>query len=169
MSFSTKDYSVVVHWSESSRQFVARCLEIPASVGADPQEGEAVRKAFQAIEEYLEYSQELGRSSPTPVEREYSGKLLLRVPRTLHRLLAERAVRENVSLNQYISTTLAQAVIADNLLKAAEERLAAKTVVISMHVESPFYQCIQNNIEVSYSNISSEDWGTVTLPKGAAA
>ncbi|MBI3962239.1 MAG: type II toxin-antitoxin system HicB family antitoxin [Deinococcus sp.] len=37
---------------------------------------------------------------PIPAEGEYSGKVYLRVPRSLHRALAERAAKEGVSLNQ---------------------------------------------------------------------
>lgn len=33
---------------------------------------------------------------------EYSGKLVLRIPRSLHRTLKEEARREGVSLNQYM-------------------------------------------------------------------
>jgi antitoxin HicB len=40
----------------------------------------------------------------------YSGKLALRVPRSLHTRVAARARREGVSINQFIAATLAQAV-----------------------------------------------------------
>lgn len=41
-------------------------------------------------------------------EREYSGKVLLRMPRSLHRDLSHRAEEENASLNQLIVTALAR-------------------------------------------------------------
>ena len=37
----------------------------------------------------------------------YSGKFLVRLPRSLHQALAEQAEREGVSLNQYVVTLLA--------------------------------------------------------------
>jgi predicted HicB family RNase H-like nuclease len=40
-----------------------------------------------------------------------SGKLLLRIPKSLHRRLAEKADRENVSLNQYIVSLLSRVTI----------------------------------------------------------
>ena len=46
---------------------------------------------------------------PKSVE-EYSGKFIVRVPKSLHRDLAETTAREGVSLNQYISAELARAV-----------------------------------------------------------
>lgn len=45
--------------------------------------------------------------------REYSGKVNLRMPKSLHRDLARRAEREGVSLNQVIVTSLARSVGAD--------------------------------------------------------
>lgn len=40
----------------------------------------------------------------------HSGRLLLRMPKELHGELAQAAAQEGVSLNQFISTTLAKAV-----------------------------------------------------------
>jgi hypothetical protein len=39
---------------------------------------------------------------------EYSGKFNLRIPRSLHRQLAESAERDGVSLNQYVAALLAR-------------------------------------------------------------
>lgn len=40
---------------------------------------------------------------------DYSGRLLLRMPKTLHQRLAEAAEKEGVSLNQYIVFLLSNA------------------------------------------------------------
>lgn len=50
---------------------------------------------------------EPGEAAP---ESAYSGKLALRVPKSLHARVAARARREGVSINQFIATTLAQEV-----------------------------------------------------------
>ena len=51
---------------------------------------------------------------PEPAQAEralvYSGKLALRMPKSLHARVADRARREGVSINQFIATTLAQEV-----------------------------------------------------------
>jgi len=41
--------------------------------------------------------------------RDYSGKLMLRLPKALHRNAAMRAAEEGVSLNQYLLSLLAPA------------------------------------------------------------
>ena len=52
------------------------------------------------------------KTAATPKQREarHSGRLLLRMPQSLHAELAEAAEREEVSLNQYITNTLAAGV-----------------------------------------------------------
>ena len=44
-----------------------------------------------------------------PIES-YSGKFLVRVPRSLHERLARRAAQEGVSLNQFLTDVLASEV-----------------------------------------------------------
>lgn len=45
---------------------------------------------------------------PEPVHKNYSGKLIVRMPKSLHAHLAEEAEEENVSLNSFIVSKLAQ-------------------------------------------------------------
>lgn len=45
---------------------------------------------------------------PEPTLKKYSGKLLVRMPKSSHAHLAEEADEENVSLNSYIVSKLAQ-------------------------------------------------------------
>lgn len=45
---------------------------------------------------------------PPSYPEEYSGKFNLRLPRSLHRALAEAAEREGVSLNQHVQTLLSR-------------------------------------------------------------
>jgi antitoxin HicB len=51
---------------------------------------------------------EQGDVVPEPLsEEDFSGNVLVRMPKTIHRNLRREAEREGVSLNQLISTTLA--------------------------------------------------------------
>ena len=54
---------------------------------------------------------EQGRPVPEPrPAEEYSGKFVVRLPKSLHRELAEAAEREGVSLNQWVNVALAKGV-----------------------------------------------------------
>ncbi|HEX5500864.1 MAG TPA: toxin-antitoxin system HicB family antitoxin [Thermomicrobiales bacterium] len=58
---------------------------------------------------WLETEFELGADIPLPSgSNDYSGKFILRVPRSLHRTLAQSAEREGVSLNAYVTAVLAR-------------------------------------------------------------
>jgi len=70
---------------------------------------------------WIETVYERGMEIPPPsYPEEYSGKFNLRIPRSLHRQLAESAEREGVSLNQYVATLLA----ARDAQTQVERRLA---------------------------------------------
>jgi len=85
-----------------------RVKELPGCLS----QGETAEQALTMIEDamrgWLEASLESGDPIPEPRQGEsYSGKFLVRLPRSLHRRLAEAANDEGVSLNQYINVALA--------------------------------------------------------------
>ena len=97
--------------NEDDPGWVARVLELPGCITqADDFEelGEMIEDAMRG---WFEIALEDGIpiSEPRP-EESYSGKFVVRVPKSLHRQLVEEAEREGVSLNQYINVALAQAV-----------------------------------------------------------
>ena len=62
---------------------------------------------------WIEGSLEAGLPVPEPAisaAHQPSGKLTLRLPRSLHRSIAEQAEHEGVSINQFITVVLAQTV-----------------------------------------------------------
>jgi antitoxin HicB len=74
---------------------------------------EAVANGRDAQQAWIAAMREAGRPVPLPGAEPaagYSGKWVLRTPRSLHQSLAERARREGVSLN-----TLAVALLAEGL------------------------------------------------------
>ena len=79
-------------------------------------QGETTEEAMEMIEEarrqWLEVVYEDDEITiPLPEgEREYSGNVYIRAPKSLHRRLEQMAVREGVSLNQFVVSTLSQAV-----------------------------------------------------------
>jgi antitoxin HicB len=85
--------------------------ELPGctSKGSTPEE--AVNGLREAMARWINAALEEGREIPKPKDADsYSGRLLLRMPRTLHAELARVAEREGASLNQFITDVLASAV-----------------------------------------------------------
>jgi antitoxin HicB len=63
---------------------------------------ETYNNIIEAMEGWLEVAIERGIEIPEPgSESQYSGKFTLRIPKSLHKKLAQHAKKENVSLNQY--------------------------------------------------------------------
>jgi antitoxin HicB len=92
-----------------------RIKELPGCMS----QGDTVEEAMNMIEDamlgWLDVSLEDGDSIPEPApDEEYSGKFVVRLPRSLHRQLAETAEREGVSLNQFVNVSLARAVERTN-------------------------------------------------------
>jgi antitoxin HicB len=88
-----------------------RIKELPGCMSQGETPEEALRMIEDAMRGWLEVSLEEGNPIPEPhPEEEYSGKFVVRVPKSLHRKLVEAAELEGVSLNAYCNSVLAQAV-----------------------------------------------------------
>ena len=74
--------------------------ELPGCLSIGQTVTEAHRNAEDAKREWLKAALEEGIDIPEPVT-EYSGQFKLRIPKTLHRSLAENARIEGISMNQY--------------------------------------------------------------------
>lgn len=109
--------------------YVAEIEDLPGCIT----EGETLEEVFQRIEDtrraWIEIQYEDGSEIPLPrTEQRYSGKFVVRIPKGLHRQLAEEAKRQGVSLNQYVETILATKAtlkdFADQVTERLEELLA---------------------------------------------
>lgn len=85
--------------------------ELPGCISQGETPEEAIAMIRDAMAGWIEVALEDGLPIPEPrSEESYSGKFVVRVPKALHRRLAEESKAEGVSLNQYINTALAAAV-----------------------------------------------------------
>jgi antitoxin HicB len=93
-----------------------RIVELPGCMS----QGDSIEQANAMIEDamrgWIEAELRKGAAIPEPRQEEkFSGKFVVRVPKTLHRKLDEAADREGVSLNQWINTALAEAIGKENI------------------------------------------------------
>ena len=75
-------------------------------------DGETFEEAYKNILEvkalWIEDMLDRGMPIAEPnMKQSYSGKFVVRVPKTLHRMLAEKAESEGISLNQFVNNSLA--------------------------------------------------------------
>ncbi len=107
-------YPINIFWSAEDTGFIAEVPGLPGCSAWGATESDAAREAQDAIAAWVVAAQAAGKTVPAPqvvqpIEA-YSGKFLVRVPRSLHARLARRAAQEGVSLNQFLTGVLASEV-----------------------------------------------------------
>ena len=117
---------------------------------------------------WLETAYEQGLEIPLPSypETEYSGKFNVRLPRSLHRSLAEAAEHEGVSLNQYVVGVLSRGdtqARVEHRLDALEDRIRSfqepfiPDAVMAGHLSNPPSPEAFRHIWYTYSERLSRD------------
>lgn len=113
-------YSRVVVPDNETETHTAYMLEFPGCVAQGDSVAAAYENLERAAEAWIEAARDLGQEIPPPAEEEtYSGRVLVRLPRSLHRRAAGAAARDATSLNQFIVAAVAERVGATVALTAA--------------------------------------------------
>jgi len=95
---------------DGNHGFVAEVEELPGVISQGATLEDAAASVKDAMLGWISVALEDGLEIPEPRDPSaYSGRFLLRMSKSLHAELARQAEREGVSLNQYVTTTLAGA------------------------------------------------------------
>ena len=96
------NYIVQPITDESGSYFYARVLELDGCQSTGETFEEAYENLREAMEGWIETKLEGGFEVPLPVGYDdFSGKFVVRIPKSLHYRLTIEAEQEGVSLNQY--------------------------------------------------------------------
>jgi predicted RNase H-like HicB family nuclease len=91
-------------------EWVATIDALPGCNARGSSPDEALERVAVAVAAWVETAEREGKEVPEPKSvQSHSGRLLLRMPQTLHAELARAAERERVSLNQFITDALSGA------------------------------------------------------------
>ena len=105
-------YPLEIFWSAEDDGYIAEVPDLPGCSAWGATETDAACEAQNAIAAWIEAAQSAGNLIPIPTEVQpletYSGKFVVRVPRSLHARLARKAKIEGISLNQYVAYMLAR-------------------------------------------------------------
>lgn len=97
---------------EKGKPWTASVEELAGCTSHGKTSEEALRGIHDAMANWIAAALAEGRDVPEPKSAtSHSGRLLLRMPRTLHADLTRASEREGVSLNQFITDVLAAAVV----------------------------------------------------------
>ncbi|MHB1272484.1 MAG: toxin-antitoxin system HicB family antitoxin [Rhodanobacter sp.] len=97
--------------------FVGTIQEFPGCIA----EGESAQEALENLDasaaSWIESQIELGQEIPKPIDYfRYSGKIALRIPRGIHKQVAELASSEQTSVNQLLLSAIASYVSAKGVV-----------------------------------------------------
>ena len=120
---ANKPYSFKFHYEEDDHCYFAEIEEIPGCWADGETIEEALANIKKSLKIWVKNAMELNISIPEPKtlsEKDFSGKLVLRLPKALHKKISVKAEENGVSLNQYLLYLIAE--------KSANEISKHKTV-----------------------------------------
>ena len=123
-------YTIEIQRDETAefRGWFAAVRELPGCMTQTERFDELEAMIEDAMRAWIEIALEDGKEIPQPVTSDaYSGRFLLRMPRSLHRRLAEASAREAVSVNQFCNVALSY--YLGQLGEAQDMRAARRPVV----------------------------------------
>ncbi|MDE2157028.1 MAG: type II toxin-antitoxin system HicB family antitoxin [Xanthomonadaceae bacterium] len=120
---------------DESGGYTATIQEFPGCIADGDSPSEALANLESAALSWIEAQLALQQPIPEPIQLYgYSGKLALRIPRGLHKRVAEMAMSEGASINQFLTNALATFVgaksIADRLVEDLRPTLIAHTAML---------------------------------------
>src|SRR4030042_4217782 len=104
-------YPIKIFYSDEDKGCIAVISDLAGCSAFGETEEEALKEVKIAEDLWLKTAKKEGRKIPQPSSEEvYSGKILARTPKSLHKELMEKAKEEGVSLNQLVVYLLSKGV-----------------------------------------------------------
>lgn len=98
-------YRMVIEYHPEDEAYFVKFPELPGCMADGATAEKALKNALIVKNEWLNAAYEAGWTIPEPVApSEMSGRVTLRLPKSIHERLVDRAEMEGVSLNQLILT-----------------------------------------------------------------
>lgn len=102
-------YRIELYEDKEAGGYTVAVPELPGCLSCGETVEEAMKNIKDAKAAWLEVALANGNIIPEPARAEaYSGQFKLRLPKSLHKKLAEHAKRDGISLNQYCVYLLAE-------------------------------------------------------------
>jgi predicted RNase H-like HicB family nuclease len=120
-----KPYTRIMIPDEESGTFTAQIVEFPGCIAQGDTPAEAYERLESTAESWIEAALAMHQEIPPPsADAQFSGRFALRLPRSLHRQVAQLAELDGTSLNQFIVSTLAEKVGAVSMYRGLTQQLS---------------------------------------------
>lgn len=114
---------------EDDGTYSADILEFPGCFAQGGTPGEAYANLEKVAESWIEAALEQGQEIPAPIEaHDFSGRIALRIPKSIHKQAAKFAEMDDTSLNQFFLAAISARVGAEDFVERLSKRLEAKYV-----------------------------------------
>ena len=156
------EYGFNLLWSDEDQGFIVTCPDFPglSAFGETPEE--ALAEARVALDLFVESLQASGMQLPEPTQTaDYSGQVRLRMPRSLHHSLVQKADLEGVSLNTWLITLLAERNATTKLVDKVCEKIESVEKAIQVHRAEPRKITISQMATYSQESIAGEEYGKI--------
>lgn len=125
--FDPHNYSVLIKQVHEDGEIIFRATvkELPHVAEYGDSYAEVYDLAIDTINGLHKMAHEMGHEFPSPIEDDevLSGRVTLRMPKSLHRTVAATAESEGISLNTFLVTTIAERVSIRNMCTALVESI----------------------------------------------
>ncbi|MCD4652454.1 type II toxin-antitoxin system HicB family antitoxin [bacterium] len=160
-------YTFRVEKLESGEFYIA-VPELPGCYATGETLNEAIEALYEAKYDWIHAAASnsipIPQPAPSSCEKSYSGQILLRMPKGLHRKLSETSNEECVSLNQYMVYLLAEGLTkkttARQLIKENFSKLQPKwenrSQTILKYPKSGFIEAVEKQLYSNGKNLSRE-------------
>ncbi len=154
-------YSRVLVPDDETGTYTAKIAEFPGCVAQGESPEEAYRNLEAAAESWIDELLGMGQQVPEPgIDNRYSGRVALRLPKSLHRNAARLADREGTSLNQLIVAAVAEWVGANTLY-------AQMTQSLEQQVAEAAVRSMQAVVESAIGEAGAQPYLHWVIPSGA--
>jgi predicted RNase H-like HicB family nuclease len=107
--------------------YSAEILEFPGCFAEGDTADEAMQALDRAADSWIQAALDQGQDIPPPfINQGYSGKIALRIPRSMHKKAAQFAERDGTSLNQFLMASIAARIGSEEFYEQLLTRLLNK-------------------------------------------
>lgn len=127
-------YTRIVIPDSETGTFTAEILEFSGCIS----QGKTIEEAYKHLEKYaeswIEAALSLGQTIPPPsIIQGVGGKIVLRLPKSLHRKLTIISEREGTSLNQFILSAISEKVGATNIANEIVQKIVNQIPIFRLN------------------------------------
>ncbi len=155
-------YSRVLIPDAETGTYTAKIAEFPGCVAQGDTPEEAYRNLEAVAESWIEEVLGMGQRVPEPATGgQYSGRVALRLPKSLHRNAVRLAERDGTSLNQFLVTAIAEYVGASALYAQMTQQLGEQVV---QEITGPIQTTVDSAVNDMMQRLPIVDWHGLPTP-----